>query len=493
MNDAVPAMALARIDEPFQAETWRRARVGASADWVHSAVSGPEVMARRLLRHCSERGIRRLVLVGSSTFARALCSVVAQAQREAVASRGRVVSAPEVVLLGTGAERLGRQHRTSQRRFGNDHAVRVHAETFTIEVVAEMARDHGGLALALLDGGEDAERTAVELAAQLPALPIFLFSRNAPPLTAAPTYGSVWVFGEDWGDVVSSGLDYWERFARIAHDNYLDAWVDGTGRDSQLPWRELGALYRESNLRQLLTTLRSAREIGRSWTQFDSISLSEPGVPTDVQLAAMANIEHDSWRKHLEARGWRKGERSDRRMRHPLLVDWEELDADSKRKTIEAVRNAVDLLASVGYRSSDSDLQLSWAPFMRIGEVTATRTDVAARWTTSRGDEMQALPGDWIIEGHDERIHSVRNEEFVASHYKLGASRWRRTGLVDAVRADRRLRVDTLEGVATAEAGDWIVRGGRGEHWVVPAAGFAALYEAVTEVSTVSDAASARE
>jgi len=50
--------------------------------------------------------------------------------------------------------------------------------------------------------------------------------------------------------------------------------------------------------------------------------------------------------------------------------------------------------------------------------------------------------------------------------------RWARTGEVRAWRVGEPTTVVTLEGPATAAAGDWIVQGPGGERWPVPAGQF---------------------
>jgi hypothetical protein len=67
-----------------------------------------------------------------------------------------------------------------------------------------------------------------------------------------------------------------------------------------------------------------------------------------------------------------------------------------------------------------------------------------------------------------DETHSVRDSIFRATHRPLGGDVWSRSGTVRARRATRTERVITLEGVATARPGDWVVVGQEGEQWPVP-------------------------
>ena len=60
--------------------------------------------------------------------------------------------------------------------------------------------------------------------------------------------------------------------------------------------------------------------------------------------------------------------------------------------------------------------------------------------------------------------------------------RWRRTGSVKARPAVEGELVDSLEGQQTAHAGDWVIKGAKGEQWVTSGDHFAANYERSREI-----------
>jgi hypothetical protein len=90
---------------------------------------------------------------------------------------------------------------------------------------------------------------------------------------------------------------------------------------------------------------------------------------------------------------------------------------------------------------------------------------------------MQARAGDWaVIDDHgDER--SVAAGIFESTHRQIGDGRYRRSGTVLARQATQREVIQTLEGTAVANKGDWILQGQQGEQWPVPGEQFRDSYE----------------
>ena len=68
-------------------------------------------------------------------------------------------------------------------------------------------------------------------------------------------------------------------------------------------------------------------------------------------------------------------------------------------------------------------------------------------------------------------------EIFDRTYTHLGGNRWRRTGSVKARPAVEGELIDSLEGRQTAHAGDWVIKGAKGEQWVTSGDHFAANYE----------------
>jgi hypothetical protein len=129
-SDMPPRM-IVRIDDPWQAEYWRRTnayRTGgrgksASVRWMSDALSVYEVTAALILDRILTGDYDRLVLVGSSPLALAVCAELAQREREGALLNARPKpSFPALVMFGPEAETLRQQHRLRQERFGNSAA-----------------------------------------------------------------------------------------------------------------------------------------------------------------------------------------------------------------------------------------------------------------------------------------------------------------------------------------------------------------------------------
>jgi hypothetical protein len=116
------------------------------------------------------------------------------------------------------------------------------------------------------------------------------------------------------------------------------------------------------------------------------------------------------------------------------------------------------------------------ASFHRIGEVRARRLTAGTTWRNLAGDEFTGVAGDWLIVDDDGHERTVRDSEFQASHVLVAGDRWRRTGRVLAWQVTESTSVRTLEGRATAQPGEWIIQGPRGERWPVREEHFARGY-----------------
>ena len=106
----------------------------------------------------------------------------------------------------------------------------------------------------------------------------------------------------------------------------------------------------------------------------------------------------------------------------------------------------------------------------------AAATPTPSSKTTS--DRCDA--GDWVITGTRGEMYPCKPDVFTDTHDPVpGASgRYRkRQVVVEAVRVAEATVVQTLEGPARAERGDWVITGTRGEQWPVKQDVFAEIYE----------------
>ena len=264
--------------------------------------------------------------------------------------------------------------------------------------------------------------------------------------------------------------------ARRIHEAYLRKrkGMEPT-RVSQRPWDELSPFYRESNVRQVLTVMSSAVAVGRSW----GATTAQATPPSTDQLDKMVRLEQQSWREYYEKHGWAYGAERVEGKTHPDLLPWEQLNADSQQATREGVLNALALLEALGYRSFD-DPERQWRGFRRKGEVTAVQRAEPWSWKTSDGTELRAEAGDWEVRDAA-GSRSVRPDVFEVTHEHLEGDRWRRVGIVHARRAVPGEEVHSLEGKQVAGPDHWVMRGVRGEEWLVTTQHLETAYEPADE------------
>ena len=108
--------------------------------------------------------------------------------------------------------------------------------------------------------------------------------------------------------------------------------------------------------------------------------------------------------------------------------------------------------------------------------VHATRVDEDSEWTSPGGDVLHADAGDWWVSDGGADRWSVSSPIFVATYENLGGDEYRKTALVTAVQIDESFAVQTLEGFASGEPGDWLVCNPAGECWPVQADVFTRRY-----------------
>jgi hypothetical protein len=507
--DSAPRMVV-RIDDPWQAEYWRRTNAyrtsgsGSSLRWISDALSVYEVTAAlildRILDPRLSRPFDKLVIIGNSPLALAVCAELAQRERE-----GEALSAPprpglpDLILYGPEAEMLRQQHRLRQERFGNAGDIGlisvVESEPTLANLRTTLRLDQHPALILAADPTMTEPHLATYLAARNPAWTIFDWSATTRGVATEPIMEMLFPFGLTMEAPSSLPVDSWERAARVVHEQYRlitqqHQQLDATMR-SHRPWEQLDPFLRETNIRQVTTALAAAESLGRSWgpvvSGVTSDGLVSSAEVSTSELDTMAKIEHESWMKHLDNHGWRYGpQRDDRHHIHPSLRAWDDLTAADQEKTRQGVANALRVLNQLGYRStvlrpqserSDGDNAGEWAEVTRRGEVTAVRSDTSWTWTSESGATMQGAVGDWRVTDDSGQSWSVAPEIFASTYEHVAGDRWRRTGRAWARRAVPGEVITSLEGRQTAAEGDWVIRGSQGEEWVTTSEHFAASYE----------------
>ena len=493
-----PPRITARIDDPWQAEYWRRTNAyrtptggrSESVRWVSDALSVHEVTAALLVGHVQSHQHDRLAVVGGSPLALAICAELAQRQREGsvLASQARP-SFAELVLVGPGASELRAQHQIRQERFGNPAeaaAISVASIEATETDLASLLESDAAPAVIFTDDsgptrGDGPSPTL--LAARHPTWTIYVFDSTTRGLVPRPIMERLFPFGLTIEPPEGAAVDSWERAARVVHNAYLNSLGDqrDSTKPAQRPWAELPPLYRASNVRLVTATLAGAESVGRTWGPIpaDRADAATTGVPPD-QLREMARLEHESWRRFYLEQGWTYGpRRDDARQVHNALLPWDQLSAEYRDRALGNVRDALSTLYVLGYRSWTAPLDRCWVPVARRGEVHATVLESDWRWQTRSGEWLQARAGDYQVRNGSGEAWSVDREIFTRSYEHVAGDRWRRTGEVFAQPALPGELVISLEGPDTAGEGDWLIRGAAGEQWLTSADHFAENYERV--------------
>ena len=275
-----PPRIIARIDDPWQAEYWRRTnayrtpaggRVG-PVRWVTDALSIHEVTATMLMARVESEPHDRLAVVGRSPLALAICAELAQRERRGPSATQPRPSFSELMLVGPEANKLHGQHQIRQAPVGNS------AESGVIDVdlvdpaepaLATLLPERAPAVIFaddLVGGpkGRPVGHLAGGAASELDDLP---HRRRHSGAGLAANHGAALPVRADHRASGGAPVDSWERAARVVHQTYL---LD-LGKDlepklpAQRPWSDLSTFYRASNVRLVTPTLAGAEAVGRSW------------------------------------------------------------------------------------------------------------------------------------------------------------------------------------------------------------------------------------
>ncbi len=506
---------IARIDDVRHADCWRGWRCGTPGHWFEDALSAPEATACALVNEIFRAGARQLLLCGDSTLALAILLELARRYGErrdlaGAAALGRAAHpdaaqpagagqpwpAPlpleQVLLVGRRAEDLRREYlATSPHLVAGAHPDgSAHPDDRAYPGVAAQPVPWQEHLLAMLDGmpADDAAATAVVIADSLPgdgmheagrvarlhpAVPVFaLTSDGAGPSDAIfgqlrPIQHTLLVDGEAPEDTWTRVARHWHECCRLSHPPVPGDPRKLTGR----PWEELDDFIRQDKILQLRSLMTAVVARGRRWAPRRAVAPGSFIELNDHDLEEVARAEHTRrYRRRVRA-GWTAvsdsgggpfSARVNARVR-----PWEDLPPEIRASNISHVRSQLAQLESVGFMPVVPEGgPPGAAPFERVGVVRARQLRARRRWTRRSGDELRGDPGDWrVTDGDDER--TVRDLQFRASHEPLGGEHWRRTGTYSAWQVREKLVLRTMEGRATAEAGDWVVEGHQGERWPV--------------------------
>ena len=484
---------VARVDDPWQAEEWRRAFIG-DPDLVVDAIGIYEETADALVQRVLEGGeTSRLLVLGSSPLILALCAELSQRGRELefVAGPARL---PEVVLVSPDASEAAADHELRENRFASDplHVTAIDRPPTLAaaeELLAVQVAAGGRTAVIVVD---EVDRLGTRLSLRYPHIAIFESDPTVAGVQPAEFGGNLSVFGLSLVSPRSKAEDAWERAARAVHERYR--LTNPTAPLAAYAWDQLPSeFYRSSNRRQVLTTLGSARAVGRSWhpttpddLRFDEGVMSSDDAEAKIregctkfdlrpdELTTMSELEHRAWLAHYRRDGWRVGPRDDARKLHPSLLPWGDLPQEAQARTQAGVVETLFQLRALGYRSVPSDS--SWGRYRRTGTVQATRLVEPLVWSTGNADELRGDAGDWLVVDESGGRRTVVADAFPQTHEHESGDTWRRTSEVLARPGHPGESIATLEGPVHVTDGDWVVQDLEGRTWVVPSAHFGTSY-----------------
>ncbi len=517
---------VARIDDPRHADHWRGAHIGASAWWLEDALSAYESTASALADQVLETSAEQLLLCGDSTLALAILRELArraweqQKLREAAAI-GRDTQSGRPGLDGAGADGSGggspslpglrqvvlvdRRPEDLHREYLATSPVPVARALSAIGTAAGLWQD---VLLDTLDAMTPAEAavTAVVVADVLsedtmhkagrvarlhPGIPVFVLSSAGAGAAGAifdqlrPYQRSLLVGGQ-------VPEDTWTRVARHWHECYRLQHPPAPGDQSartRRPWAQLDEFIRQDNILQLRSVMSAVTARGRRWVPDRAVVPGSFVELTDADLAEIARAEHTRWYQRRAAAGWKTaGDAAKDFLRtgdapvNSRVVPWAELSLSDREASVGYLRSQLAQLEDVGFIPViPQGGPAGAADFERIGEVRARQLHTPQRWTQAAGGELSGEVGDWRVRDDRDNERTVRDAEFRASHEFLDGERWRRTGIYRAWQVSDRLVLQTLEGRAVAQPGDWVVEGSGGERWPVTDDQFRLTYRAIVQ------------
>ncbi|MGA5541347.1 hypothetical protein ACPCIR_05795 [Mycobacterium sp. NPDC051198] len=524
-----------RIDDPWQAENWRRSfldtsgehgsTTGRSSRWVADAIGRAENTAAIVVRHVirtrpHEQDCDTVLICGLVPLTYALMSELAQVHREqSVYYNPRRRLPTRVVVMATGASGFLTDHRIRQERIApGESGLEIDVEDIdpTVDSISTFVTAHAGQCSVILTE-PSMESIDTRLSNRLPKLRIYVASPSTGFLPETSIVSSIFPFPITLEFEPRAPQDAWERAAELIHEAYRanakrEGWDIAKAVDKD--WADLDPFWQQSNRRQVTHTLALVESVGHTWNTLDhppapplpdnfadldrATKLRSLGFTDIGDVKTMIREEHEDWREFYEQEGWEAApQRNDDKKRHNRLHSWDTLlEQDEKLRAeitdctgkgveppkgtfhedraMDSLIDVVHTLRSLGYRSIP---KYQWRRFTRRGIVTAHRRDQPWSWTTKSGDVMHGEAGHWSVTDEHGGQRSVSPAAFAASYVAIDGDRYQRTGVFLARQVLEEEVVVTDEGTALAKVGDWILQGSQGEVWPVPAAAFAETYE----------------
>lgn len=384
-----------RIDDPWQAEVWRRHFLdsgpvhGSDRDhrrWVADAVGRYETTAATILRHMTNIDFGysppdAVLICGLFPLTYALTSELAQMDREQlVYSNPKRVLPQRVYVMAMGASGFLADHELRQARIASrESALQIaplNVEPTVEEISKFVGRNPRGCVV-LTD--PSMETSATRLAARFQKLTIYVASSSTQTLPESSLVSRIFPFPITMNFDRDAPQDAWERAAELIHEAYrVKAKAENWAMDAAVdrPWLELDPFLKQANRRTVTHTLAVVESIGYTWNtlgqppapllpsnfaeldrqrQFHALDFRDP-----KKIDNLVRAEHEDWYSFYKRHGWRYSkERDPKKKHHDRLLPWDEYLKDNPTKNEErcqdTVIDALHTLRSLGFRCIPKD------------------------------------------------------------------------------------------------------------------------------------------
>lgn len=217
-------------------------------------------------------------------------------------------------------------------------------------------------------------------------------------------------------------------------------------------WSEIPDWGRAQNYRQARNIIMLSHQMGARLVRADYSN--QPAIVFSEGLVhVLAGLEHESWRRSLEAKGWRYGPVRDERKRHnPVLRPWDDLSDDEQAQTKQEIEKWPTIIGRCGFRiiaeqAPLNDEQLEqFIPL--LGRIS--RENYLLRTLGSLDGET------WCEITQDEREQNISQ---VRANLQRYTSEGYRVALAGSAPSEKEVKIDPtiLERLAVEEHERWVI------------------------------------
>jgi len=140
---------------------------------------------------------------------------------------------------------------------------------------------------------------------------------------------------------------YREKLAIAIHEDFC---LKNPTSDNNIPWTELPDDIKDSNRDQAHSF---GQYLNAAGYDFDSGDTPFPSIEkfSEDEILKIAKLSHGIWMKSKTDAGWKYGKVKDAAKKtHPLIVEWDELPEEEKRKDLDIAGNIIPLMNVIGLR-----------------------------------------------------------------------------------------------------------------------------------------------